>query len=86
MNTKTINFLSTYSPKDENITSREEMNQIADALNLKSEKTTEELRSIRNEVMDFYNEKMNQEGWQKWMTPMQSVTSVIEFVMYGGEL
>lgn len=84
-------FLKGYAPKSEMFTSVEEMKEVETKLDLKNNS----LRGVRNEVVSFYSELMKIERptiksmttelyWQ-YMNAMQSVTAVIDNIIYTGE-
>jgi len=81
-------FLDTYHPKDEGITSLDEMKKIMMFLEIDG-KDNDELRSIRNSVVKFYSDKIkylhdsgNHEEAFNEMESMQSVTCVIDHSFY----
>lgn len=85
-----IEFLTGYCPEDDFFTSNKEIEIVANNLEL-SEKTTDELRAIRNSVVKFYTElednEFNIEGkrtdkFWKFHTAMMSVTAVIDNYIY----
>lgn len=79
-------FLFGYCPKDDMFTSAEEMQQIEEQLGLK-EMDIEGLCYTRDQVVDFYHEKMEErrlevcrdDKWYDLMTAMQSVTAVVDY-------
>lgn len=76
-----IDFLKTYCPSDEHITSWNECNLITDKLALKGI-STDELRSIRNSVVRLYSELRKTDSKIDYMLSMMSVTAVIDNHMY----
>lgn len=80
-------FLRQYKPEDDMITTEEEMELISLVFGLKG-LTTEELRATRNAVVNCYSylikdDKQNGGGKRyDYMDAMQSVTAVIDNVMY----
>lgn len=69
-------FLMNYEPKDDFITSEEEIKEINTNFGLDKIKNTEILRSIRNSVVKFYRIDRNK------FNSMMSVTAVIDHYMY----
>lgn len=82
-----VSFLESYMPKDRHFTSAEEIAKVSEELMLNSLKgMTEELRAVRNSVVKFYSDKMEDcDSETRWnlSTSMMSVTAVIDSVMYG---
>ena len=85
-----IKFLTDYCPEDDFFTSNKEIELVANNLDL-SEKTTVELRAIRNSIVKFYSElednELNIKGkrtdnFWKFHTAMMSVTAVIDNYIY----
>ncbi len=82
-------FLANYRPADEHFTSNKELEQVVKALNLKG-MIAEQLRETRNAVVKLYDEKLDAElvdgkrteNFWRVMSAMQSVTAVIDSVMY----
>lgn len=83
-------FLKSYKPEDRHFTSCEEMYLITKKLGLSS-KSFEELQEVRNKVVRFYSDIMTEEiekygrltdREMDMMSAMQSVTAVIDNLMY----
>ena len=72
-------FLEGYRPKNRSFTSNLEIAEVTHALKL-SDKTLHELVDTRNKVVKYYSDRMSG-GDRSYMTPMQSVTAVIDHVM-----
>ena len=79
------NILNSYSVSNEDFTTREEMNFIENNLvsgaNLK-DLTKTMLKEIRNEVVDFYCNKMRNTYDRQMNNNMMSVTAIIDNIMY----
>lgn len=78
-------FLRGYSPKERHFTSAEEIRLIEGKLNIESYK--DRLRVLRNAVIQFYNDLIDENPNDKSMTyaymeSMMSVTAVIDIYMY----
>lgn len=74
-------FLRGYSPKEKHFTSVEEIRLIEDKLNIKSYR--DRLRVLRNAVVQFYNDLIDEHPNDKsmmydYMESMMSVTAVID--------
>ena len=79
--------LKDYTPKDRHFTSKEEIDYISDLLNLK-ELNVEEMRSLRNIVVLYYDELRNglsrtNRKWEDYWQGMMSVTAIIDHVSHG---
>lgn len=78
-------FLRGYSPKEKHFTSVEEIRLIEDKLNIESFR--DRLRVLRNAVIQFYNDLMDENPNDKsmvydYMESMMSVTAVIDNYAY----
>lgn len=78
-------FLRGYSPKEKHFTSIEEIRLIEDKLNIESYR--DRLRVLRNAVIQFYNDLIDEHPNDKsmvydYMESMMSVTAVIDNYMY----
>lgn len=78
-------FLRGYSPKEKHFTSIEEIRLIEDKLNIESFRSR--LRVLRNAVIQFYNDLMDENPNDKsmvydYMESMMSVTAVIDNYAY----
>lgn len=74
-------FLRGYSPKEKHFTSLEEIRLVEDKLNIKSYR--DRLRVLRNAVVQFYNDLIDEHPTDKsmvydYMESMMSVTAVID--------
>lgn len=82
-----VSFLESYMPVDKHFTSNEEVVKVKEALQLDSLKgLTDELRAVRNSVVKFYSDKMEDcDSDTRWnlSISMMSVTAVIDSVIYG---
>lgn len=79
-------FLKSYFPKNRMFTSIMEIDKVNKNL-LKSGKQideldTSEMQEVRNSVVKFYDPFITREDDFKYMSSMQSVTSVIDFFIY----
>ena len=79
-------FLKSYFPKNRMFTSIMEIDKVNKNL-LKSGKQideldTSEMQEVRNSVVKFYDHFIIREDDFKYMSSMQSVTSVIDFFIY----
>lgn len=88
----TLDWLENYKPEDDHFTSKYEMQEISDNLDLKN-KNVEELTEIRNDVVRFYDRLIDKAGDDRnkihdFMTSMMSVTAVIDHYKWneGGEV
>lgn len=89
-------FLVDYTPANRHFTSNEEVDKVAEVLNLKSFTDTEDMRAVRNSVVRFYskiqkNEMVIDENgdisnltskFDDYQQAMMSVTAVIDHFMY----
>lgn len=87
-------FLTTYKPESEFVTSLKEIRLVEDNLNIESHR--HELRELRNAVVKFYNELLDDEWvtvdddmylkdpekFYGFMNAMMSVTAVIDNYAY----
>lgn len=78
-------FLRGYSPKEKHFTSIEEIRLIEDKLNIESYR--DRLRVLRNAVIQFYNDLIDEHPNDKsmvydYMESMMSVTAVIDNYAY----
>lgn len=78
-------FLKGYSPKEKHFTSLEEIRLVEDKLNVESYRGS--LRALRNSVVQFYDELMDENPTDRDMTyaymeSMMSVTAVIDNYAY----
>ena len=85
LNPDMIIFLKEYSPEEKHITSLKEIRLIEDKLNIA--KYSNDLRALRNSVVQFYNELMNEDPTNRnmaydYMESMMSVTAVIDNYAY----
>lgn len=74
-------FLRGYSPKEKHFTSLEEIRLVEDKLNIESYR--DRLRVLRNAVVQFYNDLIDEHPTDKsmvhdYMESMMSVTAVID--------
>ena len=79
------NFLKGYSPKEEHFTSINEIRLVEDNLNIDNYK--DNLRALRNSVVEFYDELIDENPNDRNMTyaymeSMMSVTAVIDNYIY----
>ena len=79
-------FLKSYFPKNRMFTSIMEIDKVNKNL-LKSGKQideldTSEMQEVRNSVVKFYDHFITREEGFKYMSSMQSVTTVIDFFIY----
>lgn len=77
-----IEFLSSYRPKDDMFTSNEECELVIEKLGL-SNLSLRGLRECRNAVVQFYSNKWHTNRLEDYMTPMMSVTAVIDHYSKG---
>lgn len=77
-----IEFLNSYRPKDDMFTSNEECELVINALDLPN-LTLDEMRICRNAVVQFYSNKRHANRLEDYMTPMMSVTAVIDHYSKG---
>lgn len=84
LNSDMINFLKEYSPKEKHITSLKEIRLIEDKLNIYNYRNN--LRALRNSVVQFYdeliNEDPNKDMMYAYMESMMSITAVIDNYAY----
>lgn len=85
LNSDMINFLKEYSPEEKHITSLKEIRLIEDKLNIDNYRNN--LRALRNSVVQFYNELIdedpnNRDMMYAYMESMMSVTAVIDNYAY----
>ena len=85
LNPDMIIFLKEYSPEEKHITSPKEIRLIEDKLNIA--KYSNNLRALRNSVVQFYNELINEDPTNRnmvyaYMESMMSVTAVIDNYAY----
>ena len=85
LNPDMVSFLKEYSPKEKHITSLKEIRLIEDKLNIA--KYSDNLRALRNSVVQFYNELINEDPTNRnmvydYMESMMSVTAVIDNYTY----
>ena len=85
LNSDMIIFLKEYSPEEKHITSLKEIRLIEDKLNIA--KYSNNLRALRNSVVQFYNELINEDPTNRnmvydYMESMMSVTAVIDNYAY----
>ena len=85
LNPDMIIFLKEYSPEEKHITSRKEIRLIEDKLNIA--KYSNNLRALRNSVVQFYDELVNEDPTNRnkvydYMESMMSVTAVIDNYTY----
>lgn len=74
-------FLKEYSPKEKHFTSLEEIRLVEDKLNISNYR--DNLRALRNSVVQFYDELIDENPNDKsmlydYMESMMSVTAVID--------
>ena len=77
-----IEFLNSYRPKDDMITSIEECELVIEKLGL-SNLSLRSLCECRNAVVQFYSNKRHTNRLEDYMTPMMSVTAVIDHYSLG---
>lgn len=77
-----IEFLNSYRPKDDMFTSNEECELVIEKLGL-SNLSLRGLRECRNTVVKFYSDKWHTNRLEDYMTPMMSVTAVIDHYSMG---
>ena len=85
LNPDMIIFLKEYSPEEKHITSLKEIRLIEDKLNIA--KYSNNLRALRNSVVQFYDELVNEDPTNRnmvyaYMESMMSVTAVIDNYAY----
>lgn len=85
LNPDMIIFLKEYSPEEKHITSLKEIRLIEDKLNIA--KYSNNLRALRNSVVQFYDELMNEDPTNRnmvyaYMESMMSITAVIDNYAY----
>ena len=85
LNSDMVTFLKSYSPEEKHITSLKEIRLIEDKLNI--DKYSNNLRALRNSVVQFYNELIQEEPTNRnkvyaHMESMMSVTAVIDNYAY----
>lgn len=85
LNPDMIIFLKEYSPEEKHITSIKEIRLIEDKLNIA--KYSNNLRALRNSVVQFYDELINEDPTNRnmvyaYMESMMSVTAVIDNYAY----
>ena len=85
LNPDMIIFLKEYSPEEKHITSLKEISLIEDKLNIA--KYSNNLRALRNSVVQFYDELINEDPTNRnmvyaYMESMMSVTAVIDNYAY----
>lgn len=78
-------FLKGYSPKERHFTSLEEIRLVEDNLNISN--YVDNLRALRNSVVQFYDELIDENPNDRdmvyaYMESMMSVTSVIDNYAY----
>jgi hypothetical protein len=79
--------LKDYTPKDKYFTSKVELDYISNLLNL-TELNVDELRSLRNIIVLFYDNlrnglDRNSRKWEDYWQGMLSVTAVIDHISHG---
>ena len=85
LNHNMVSFLKEYSPEEKHITSLKEIRLIEDKLNIA--KYSDNLRALRNSVVQFYDELINEDPTNRnkvydYMESMMSVTAVIDNYTY----
>lgn len=85
LNPDMIIFLKSYSPEEKHVTSLKEIRLIEDELNI--DKYSNNLRALRNSVVQFYDELIREEPTNRnkvydYMESMMSVTAVIDNYAY----
>ena len=85
LNSDMINFLKEYSPEEKHITSLKEIRLIEGKLNIDNYRNN--LRALRNSVVQFYDELIDENSNNKdmmyaYMESMMSVTAVIDNYAY----
>ena len=85
LNPDMIIFLKEYSPEEKHITSPKEIRLIEDKLNIDNYRGN--LRALRNLVVQFYDELINEDPTNRnmvyaYMESMMSVTAVIDNYAY----
>ena len=77
-----IEFLNSYRPKDDMFTSNEECELVIEKLGL-NKLSLYERCACRNAVVQFYSGKRHTSDLGDYMTPMMSVTAVIDHYSMG---
>ena len=77
-----IEFLNSYRPKDDMFTSNEECELVIEKLGL-NKLSLYEMCACRNAVVQFYSNKRHDNRLEDYMTPMMSVTAVIDHYSMG---
>ena len=85
LNPDMITFLKEYSPEEKHITSLKEIRLIEDKLKIDNYRNN--LRALRNSVVQFYDELIdedpnNRDMMYAYMESMMSVTAVIDNYAY----
>lgn len=85
LNPDMIIFLKEYSPEEKHITSPKEIRLIEDKLNIA--KYNNNLRALRNSVVQFYDDLINEDPTNRnmvyaYVESMMSVTAVIDNYAY----
>ena len=85
LNPDMVTFLKSYLPEEKHITSLKEIRLIEDKLNIDNYRNN--LRALRNSVVQFYNELIdedpnNRDMMYAYMESMMSVTAVIDNYAY----
>lgn len=79
-------FLKSYFPKDRFFTSNEEIELVNKSILLSGEKVSDfdrkSINKIRNQVVEFYDPLISRKDDFKYMTPMMSITSILEHFIY----
>lgn len=79
-------FLKSYFPKNRFFTSNEEIEMVDKNILLSGEQISEldkkTINEIRNQVVEFYDPLISREDDFKYMTPMMSITSILEHFIY----
>lgn len=79
-------FLKSYFPKDRFFTSNEEIEFVNKSILLSGEKVSDldrkSINKIRNQVVEFYDPLISRKDDFKYMTPMMSITSILEHFIY----
>ena len=79
---KQVEFLNSYRPENDFVTSIEEYELIVDTLNL-AQLSLYSLTECRNAVVRFYSDKRKTDYVNDYMTPMMSVTAAIDHFSLG---
>jgi len=82
-----ISFMESYCPADPHFTSNEEIRTIKDKFEVGT-LTSEDKYDLRDGVVGFYHQKMQDAGnntdkVMDYMHSMQSITTVIDYSLYG---